>query len=259
MANIQSIERISKLLSLFSVSRTRIGIAEISRDLGLAKGTVQGLVRTLANEGFLLQDEETRKYQLGYKIYELGAIFGRSLDINQKSVMRVDEIAKKENVTVRVAIWDKGSVLITLTSVAKIGSVPAGDFRLRVPAYCTSLGKAILAFLSEEDRNRYIEQTELHAHTPSTIVDKNLLREDLELTRKRGYSINREEHWIHRAGIGVPIFGRQGSVVASIAIIADSSRLFGDQKERLIIGVTGAAAEISEHMGFSYDMNIKKT
>lgn len=259
MSNIQSIERVSKLLGLFSMSRPRLGIAEISRELGLAKGTIQGLVRTLTNEGFLLQDRETKKYQLGYKIYELGVIFGRSLDINQKAVLRVDEIAKKESLTVRVGIWDKDSVLITLTSLAKIGSAPAGEFRIRVPGYATGLGKVLLAFLNEEDRKCYIEQTEFNAYTPNTIVDKSLLLEELELIRKNGYSINREEHWLHRAAIGAPIFGRQGLIVAAISIVGGPSRILGDEKERLIVKITEAAAEISEHMGFSYDMHNKKT
>jgi len=226
----------------------------MSRDLNLAKGTVQGLARTLTNEGFLLQDGETRKYRLGYKIHELGIIFGRSLDINQKAVHRADELAKTESLIVRVGIWDKGAVVVTLTSLPQLGSVPSGDFRIRVPSYATSLGKVLLAFLNEKDRNCHIEQVELNAYTANTIVDKNLLREELELIRKNGYSINREEHWLHRAGIGAPIFDRHGLAVAAICIVGEPARILGSEKERLIMKIMEAAGGISEHMGFFHSL-----
>ncbi|MFH1349502.1 MAG: helix-turn-helix domain-containing protein, partial [Pseudomonadota bacterium] len=82
---IQSVHRAMQVLGLFSLSTPRLGISEISRALGLHKGTVQGLIRTLVHEGFLQQDQETRKYQLGFKIYELGLIMAGSLEVNQKA------------------------------------------------------------------------------------------------------------------------------------------------------------------------------
>lgn len=252
MGNIQSIERASRLLDLFSVNRTRLGISEISRELDLAKGTVQGLVRTLANEGLLSQDAETRKYQLGAKVYELGAIFGKSLDVNQRARVFANEIAGRQKLIVRIGIWDKGSVLITLTAQARTGSAPAGDFALRVPAYCTGMGKALLAFLDQKELDLYIEQTELNAYTPNTITDKNRLREELELTKTRGYSINREEHWLRRGAIAAPIFGRNNFLVASIAFVGDPARFLGDEKDELITELMETAGEISTLMGYSH-------
>jgi len=82
---IQSVHRAMQVLSLFSLDKTRLGISEIGRALYLHKATVQGLVQTLAQEGFLEQDRGTRKYQLGLKIYELGVILAGSLEINQKA------------------------------------------------------------------------------------------------------------------------------------------------------------------------------
>jgi DNA-binding IclR family transcriptional regulator len=252
MSNIQSVERASKLLGLFSVNRPRLGISEISRELELAKGTVQGLVRTLANEGFLSQDAETKKYKLGAKVYELGVIFGKSLDVNQRALVFVDEIAKRQKLIVRIGIWDRGSVLITLTAHARIGSVPAGEFALRVPAYCTGMGKALLAFLDQREMESYIEQTELNAYTPNTITDKNRLREELKITKTSGYAINKEEHWLRRGAIAAPIFGRNNSPVASIAFVGDLARFLGDEKDKLIIELMETAREISELMGYAH-------
>ena len=252
MSNIQSIERASKLLGLFSVNRPRLGISEIGRELKMAKGTVQGLVRTMVSEGLLSQDAETRKYRLGSKVYELGAIFGKSLDVNQRARVFTNEIAGRRKLIVRVGIWDKGSVLITLTAHARSGSVPAGDFALRVPAYCTGMGKALLAFLNPNELDLYIEQTELNAFTPNTITDKNSLREELKLTNARGYAINREEHWLRRGAIASPIWGRNNSLVASLAFVGDPARFLGEEKDELIVELMETAREISILMGHSH-------
>jgi len=251
MDKIQSIERASKLLGLFSVNRPRLGISEISRDLELAKGTVQGLVRTLANEGFLSQDTETKKYQLGPRVYELGAIFAKSLDVNQRAMVFVNEIAKRQKLVVSIGIWDRGAVLITLIAHAKIGSVPSGDFALRFPAYCTAMGKALLAFLDQRELESYIEQTDFHAVTTNTIIDKNRLREELTLTKTRGYAINNEEQWLRRGAIAAPIFGRNNSLVASISFGGDPARFLGNGKDELIVELISTAREISGLMGYS--------
>ena len=71
---IQSVQRVMKILGLFSITKPSLGITEISNALGLHKATIQGLVRTLFEEGFLAQDPETKKYQLGLKIYAMGVV-----------------------------------------------------------------------------------------------------------------------------------------------------------------------------------------
>ena len=83
---IQSVQRAMKILGLFSIAKPRLGITEISNALGLHKATIQGLVRTLFEEGFLAQDPETKKYALGLKIYEMGVVLAGTLEINQKSL-----------------------------------------------------------------------------------------------------------------------------------------------------------------------------
>ena len=82
--SIQSVDRALQILALFSHRSPVLGVTEISRALGLSKGTVHGLIRTLLQQGFLQQDLPSRKYRLGLKIYELGIILAGTLEINQK-------------------------------------------------------------------------------------------------------------------------------------------------------------------------------
>ena len=246
---IQSIYRASRILSLYSFDKPRFGISEISRALNLHKGTVQGLVRTLTAEGFLQQDPETRKYELGFKIYELGVILAGTLEINQKAVHHAQQLAKKTQHLVRIGILDKSSVLVTMDATPEPQPFLSPQLGPRAPLYCTAMGKAILAFLEQHEIDAYLGGVELLPYTMNTMTEKEQLLEELRETRRRGYSINREEHLLLRAAIGAPIFGRKSRLVGSMCLVGDPSYLFGKRMERIVKEVVKTAVQISQLMG----------
>ncbi len=246
---IQSVKRALQILGLFNMARHQLGITEISRSLNLTKGTIQGLVRTLKDQGFLEQDPYTRKYRLGAKVYELGIIRAGSLEINQKASMPAHQLSLRTERQVSIAIWDKNSALVTMDVYPRSQPFLSRQFETRLPPYCTALGKALLAFLSEDELNAYIEQAELIPYTPNTIVDKGELLRELSDTRARGYSLNREEHLLGRNGIGAPIFGREKRLAASIYLGCGPGQ-DGGTITRYAGDVMNTALEISRLMGY---------
>ena len=246
---IQSIDRASQILGLFSLNRSTLGVTEIARSLNLNKSTVQGLVRALVHIGFLQRDPETRKYQLGPRIYELGTILAGSLDINQKSSQPADRLAKKIELLVRIAILDGDSALITLDAYPRSQPFIFRQFGLRAPLYCTAVGKALLAYSDPKTVDEYLRQTEFVAYTPTTLTNKEDLMKELELTRKRGYSVNREEHFLSRVAIGAPIFAREGRLAGSMCISGPPERILGDDHEKLVQEIKNTSLEITRHMG----------
>jgi DNA-binding IclR family transcriptional regulator len=247
---IQSVTRATAILCLFNSSRPRLGISEIGLILGLNKGTVQGLVNTLLQQGFLQQDKETRKYSLGSIIYELGVNFSRGLEINQKGSGPAHELAKKTAQLVHIAILEEDSALITLTAYPRSEPELFYLFGPRIPLHCTALGKALLAFMGKSELEVYIEKLRFIPYTPNTIMQKDQLSKDLEETKHRGCSINREEHMLARTSIGAPIFGRGGRISASISLGGDSRFIVGEELERLSREVMITASRISRFMGY---------
>lgn len=246
---IQSIDRASQILGLFSLNRSMIGVTEIARSLNLNKSTVQGLVRALVYIGFLQRNPDTRKYQLGPRIYELGIILAGSLEINQKASQPADRLAKRIELLVRIAILDGDSALITLDAYPRSQPFIFRQFGLRAPLYCTAVGKALLAYLDRETVDEYVKRTELFAYTPTTLTNKKDLMKELELTKKRGYSVNREEHFLSRVAIGAPIFGREGRLAGSMCISGPPERILGEDHEKLVQEVKNTSLEITRHMG----------
>jgi IclR family transcriptional regulator, KDG regulon repressor len=249
---IQSIDRAVTLLLLFTRSRPKLGITEISQDLGLAKGTVHGLVRTLSRAGFLQQDPESRKYRLGLKIYELGMILAGTLDINEKSLAPTSQLANRTGLTAKIAIWDGNSALLVLQIDPRAHSLFTQQIGPSIPGYCSAVGKAILAQLEPEELDAYLDRTPLVPYTSKTITDRTELLEDLGETRQRGYSVDREETVLGFDCIGAPIFGRGGEIGGAISLSGSAEQIFPKQKEKteaLTKQLLVTAAEISRSLG----------
>lgn len=247
---IQSIERAISVLNLFKHHARPLGLAEIAESLGLVKTTVHTIVKTLEENGFLLKDRATRRYQLGFALLELGSIQAANLEINQRASVHLRQLANQTDQVCRVGIWDANSVFITMTVE------PQGTNRLtrqlgpRLPGYCTALGKAILAHLPTTDINAYLDTVERRAYTPQTITDKQELMKELNMIRQRGYSISRKEILPHQAGIGAPVRNAAGKVAGSISMRMEPEALNSDTLEMDADRLMRAAYEISMDMGW---------
>jgi len=252
---VQSVERALKILLLFSHRRPVMGISEISRMMDLPKGTVHGLIRTLLSHGFLSQDSQSKKYRLGLKIHELGIILSGSLELNQRAAGPCHQLSRRTGLLSRIGIWDGGSVVITLNTHPDPMPVLPHQVGPRIHAYCSAIGKAILAFLDEAQVDAYLHRTRLAAFTHATITDEAKLREDLAATRNRGYAKDREEAVKGLGCIGAPIFDQQGTVTGGLSLSGPVKQVFGDaaderQAVRLSEEVLGTAAEISQYLGY---------
>ena len=165
---IQSVQRAIDILSHFSLSRPTLGIADLSQLMGLPKATVHGLVRTLLKNRLLQQDPETRKYRLGLKAFELGAIVGNTLEINRKAAEHLYALARRTGLETRLAIWDGESALLTMGAAVRSQAFFT-QIGPRMPAYCSASGRVFLAYLAPGRTGCLPEQDEfcaLHAVDP---------------------------------------------------------------------------------------------
>ena len=231
---IQSIQRAVKILTLFSLDKSLLGITEISKKLNLHKGTVQGLVQTMNQEGLLQKDEETRKYKIGLKIYELGAMWVASLDINNKAVDLAHQLAKETEHLVRIGILDGDSALVTLDVYQLIVPYFSHQYGPRIPLYCTAIGKALLAFLKKEEINSYFKRVKLIQYTKKTKTKKKLLLDELKIIRENGYAVNVGEGVMGRAAIAAPIFNREGSPIAAVSIVLSPIEISNYEVENML-------------------------
>ncbi|KJS20153.1 MAG: hypothetical protein VR72_15680 [Clostridiaceae bacterium BRH_c20a] len=191
---------------------------EIFTDLDIPKSTAYQILSTLEFNRYIKQDQSTGKYLLGFKFFELGFSVGETIDIRKEALPVLKELTNKTHLTAQIGILD-GLEAVYLEKVES----PDGVFiRTRVGKrsflHCTAIGKAILAWQKEEIKENLLQEIQLIKNTETTITEVNLLRQDLQITRKRGFSFDNEENLPHIRGIGVPIWGVDGEVKVAISI-----------------------------------------
>ena len=247
---IQSVKRALDILSLFTPSQPILGITEIAVQMGLPKPTAHGLVQTLADEGFLTQSNETRRYSLGLRVYELGTFVSTHLRVNQVGGGFVQRLAREMDLMARIAIWDRGEVLVTLNSFPTAQLLPYVHLGPKVPAYCSATGKAILSTWSEGAQAAYFAKTELLPLTQHTCTENGRLKEELRVAASTGYASESEECLMGLACIGVPLFDHTGSCSAAISVSGGPELMAREALPQIISEVKRTAGEISYSMGY---------
>lgn len=248
--SVQSVRKAIDILSLFSHTRPQLGITEISKDIGLPKATVHGIVKTLVQQGFLTRDAGTNRYSLGLRIYELGTVLSGTLEINLVGRGTVHRLAQKHCVMVRLALWDHGSAFVTMNRFPSTDVAQTQLLGPRIPAHCTALGKSMLALLPDDERQAYLQDTVLAPYTSQTIVRKAALLEELDRIRKRGYATDRQEYVPGHSCAGAPIFNRMGLVIAAVSLSVQPPGLIEELPSVLVEDLIQASVEISMSMGY---------
>jgi DNA-binding IclR family transcriptional regulator len=246
---IQSLERAAAILRALASGPRRLGVSELSERLGLAKGTVHGLLRTLQQEGFVEQDSESGKYQLGAALLHLGNSY---LDLNElrgRSLGWADGLASRTGEAVRVGVLHGPGALVIHHVFRPDDSLQILEVGSNLPLHATALGKALLAHHDVVADDLLAEP--LPRLTHRTLVAAPALRKALAAARDQGWAAEREEAIIGEAGIAAPIFDRHGTAAGAIGIAGAVERIYGGREPRaaLVTQVREAGRAISRELG----------
>jgi IclR family pca regulon transcriptional regulator len=251
----QSLERGLAILSAFRSGRPLLGVSELGRDIGLSRSTTHRYVATLAALGYLQQDPATKKYRLGPRVLDLGFSAINSMELREVAAPHLRELSDATGYTVNMAILDG----LDIVYVERSRSARAGqreiDLNLhvgsRLPAYCTSLGKVMLAFLDESDQKAALAGIDFTRRGPNTVTSRPAFLLELKRVREDGFAINNEELAYGLRSIAAPILSRDAVAVAAINLAVHSSMVsMEDLVARLSPTLRAAAADISARLGY---------
>ena len=225
------------------------GVTELANQLMLNKSNVHRLLQALVHQGFARKNEDTGRYELTMKLWELGSGLANRLDVRVEALSFMKELAEQTQETVHLSLLDGVEVLY----IEKIDSPqPVRAYTTvggRSPAQCVATGKALLAGASEDTLN--LIKNRLKPYTPRSLVKFGDLRRELEQVREQGYAINRGEWREQVVGAAASIYDSRGMVVAALGISGPAERL---EEVRLIQAgkiLMTAAAQISRRLGYS--------
>ncbi len=247
--NIQSIERAAAILRLLSGRTRRLGVVDLSGELGLSKGTVHGLLRTLQQVGFVEQDAETGKYQLGAALLHMGSSYLDGNELRTRALNWSDSLAARTHEAVRLGTMHDSQVLIVHHVFRPDDSMQTLDVGSLLPAHATALGKVLLAH-HPHVATELIKQG-LAAFTDATICDGGRLERELTRVRERGWASEIGELTPAQVSLAAPIIDRTGLTVGAMGIFGPPERLLTARQPRgeMLAYVSEAARAVSRELG----------
>jgi IclR family KDG regulon transcriptional repressor len=248
---LSSVGNAARLLKMFLSREKELGVSELARRLGLGKSTVHRLLTTLLSEGLIEKDPQTGNYRLGIVMFELGEAVRVHMDLHTACGPILASLREETHESCQVGILDGHEIVY----VDRLESSQAlrlfNETGRRVPVHCTSSGKVLLAYLPEGELGQVLARAPLARLTPRTIVDRDALRDELRLVRRRGWAEAVEERETGVASIAAPVRNVAGEVVAAISIGAPLARLGAAQRKRLAPFVLEAGEAASRRLGWS--------
>jgi IclR family KDG regulon transcriptional repressor len=248
MQMLSSVKKALELLDHFTAERPELSLAEISREVDAHKSSVFRVLTTLEAVGFLEKDPQSGKYRLGLKILDLaGRVWGRH-DIRQIASPYMEELARETGEVIHLAVLD-GSDIVYLEKKGQ-GQILTVATRVggRNPAYASSMGKILLADLSESELKAILGRGKLKKLTPNTITEMPRLIEELNRIRKQGFALDNEETFPGIRCVGAPVRDARGKVIAAVSVTVPVQRMDDERVRELWRLVTNTARMISERV-----------
>jgi IclR family pca regulon transcriptional regulator len=253
----QSLERGLAILGCFTSEHPVLGIADIADELGMSRSTTHRYVTTLLALGYLEQGR-SRKYRLGLRVTDLGMSALNSTGLRENVHPFLEELRERTGYTVGLAVLDGAEILYVDRARSWRRAERETDRGLypgsRLPAYCTAMGKILLAHLPDEFQRDLIAKLKLERNSPSTITSKQTLRAELERIREDGYALNEQELRPGLQAIAVPVRDESREVVAAIGIAASPEAIsVAELTDALGPHLISTAARVSSRLGYRRD------
>lgn len=239
--------RVLGVLEQLSQQRT-IGLEELSREIKLAKPTVYRFLLTLQELGYARRAEGDR-WAITLKMFNVGSRALDHLDLHAAARPVAEELAEELGETIHMGVLDGDSAVYVLKIESKYHIRMYSRVGRRMPLYCTAIGKVLLAYMTEEEREAALKGVKLTAITKNTITSRTALNAELAQIRKQGYALDNEEREEGLHCIGAPIFDYTGAVVATLSVSWPGFRYERGEESEKIARVKAAAARISSILG----------
>jgi IclR family transcriptional regulator, pca regulon regulatory protein len=253
----QSLERGLAILGCFTPERPVLGIADIADELGMSRSTTHRYVITLVALGYLEQGA-SRKYRLGLRVTDLGMSALNSTGLREHAHPYLEELRQRTSYTSSLAVLDGTEIVY----VDRARSFRRGQAKTglglqpgsRLPAYCTAMGKLLLAYLPEDQQRELIGTMQLTKHTPNTITSKKALRSELDKVKDEGFAVNDEELAPELHSIAAPVRNEAREVLAAVNLAAHSTMISPSElSDALSPHLVSTADRISARLGYRRD------
>ena len=247
----QVLDRVVQILDCFGPERTDLRLVDIAAATGLHKSTLYRLLEAMRSHRLIGFDGNSGSYHLGMKLFELGSQAVERLALDKHAHPILDQLADVSGETAHLCVLDGREVVyIAKVECTRTLRIPSAVGQ-RNPAYCTGVGKAILAHLAPAQLAAYFAEEPLHAFTKKTLTSASDLKANLRQIVAQGYAIDDQEREEGVRCVAAPVRDHSGRVIAAISIAGPTMRVTKERVTELAAHVIRAANEISAKLGYA--------
>ncbi|MCI8837607.1 MAG: IclR family transcriptional regulator [Hungatella sp.] len=242
-------QRTVEILKLISRNPDGITLDEICARLDLPKTSAYDIITTLVEMGMANVKKGARQtYTIGLTAYRIGINYTNNLDFLGLIEPELRAFAKSVGKTVFFGVRSDHDVVYICKFEPENPIITTATVGTKNPMYCTSLGKAILAYTDEETRQQILSRIKFRKKTDNTIMSRGALEAELDKVKRQGYALDAREMEDHMECAGAAVFGPDGSVMGAISV----SSLYkqGEDYDALGKVVSRKAEEVSRLLGF---------
>ena len=215
---VQSLDRGLAVIRAFGAERPSLTLSEVARQTGLSRAAARRFLHTLVELGYVGSDG--REFHLRPRLLELGYAYLSGLSLPEIAQPHLQRLSDETGESSSVAVLDEDEIVyVARVAVPRIMSVSIA-VGSRLPAFATSLGRAIVASRPSEFRDEFLRRAELRPLTSHTIIDRAVLSDELERVAAKGWSLVDQEFQEGSRSIAAPIRDYTGAVVAAVNVAA---------------------------------------
>jgi len=245
---VATIERAADVLFLFTDDdRSSLGVTEIANELGISKAVVHRILTSLRERDLVVSEPSTRKYSLGPAVLGLAASYRNQLDVRPMAIEAMERLSAATNETATL------SIRIGFQRIYVDQVTPPSEVRMTVqtgrpyPLHAGSSSKAFLAFLDEDEQDRFFASETMHSLTSVTTTDPDSLRRELAVIRQQGFATSLGERQAGAASVAAPLLDREGPV-AVISVCGPLERI-RDRVAEIAVLVLAETRSLSSRLG----------
>jgi IclR family transcriptional regulator, KDG regulon repressor len=246
----KSLQKALRILVYMGEQAPEAGVTQLASELGLTKATVHRLLNAMERFELIEKNAESERYRLGLKLHQLGSRAVESRTLRSEAHRLLLEMSRRSRETVSLAVPAPGGVVCLDRSdsphtIIKV-CTPVGAM---FPPHCTAAGKALLAYMSDDDLNEIVKKNGQRQYTQFTITQLSDLKENLRLIRQRGYAVDHQELERGLSGVAAPVLTAHERVIAAVGIAGPTLRFRGKELAEKVSLVTEIAARLAMALG----------
>ncbi|HBP38067.1 MAG TPA: IclR family transcriptional regulator [Clostridiales bacterium] len=247
---LQTVDRALAILELLADHPEGLRLVDIAAAMSLNKVTVHRLLATLLARDFVEKREDSGRYLPGLRLVEISSRRLNSLELKTEAQPWLRRLVGLAGQPVHLAILDQNEIVY----IEKIETVHSlrmySQIGKRSPVYCTALGKVLLGAFTDPEAAAILQRAGIHAYTPMTLTDPQLILDEVREARRCGYALDRQEHEPGVFCAAAPVHDYRGQIIAAVSTAGSRQDFLNDPASPLIGWLLETAAAVSRRMGY---------